>query len=435
MDESGSPVTPRSSTRRAAVTAAVLLRRAAKVYDAPTSPLPAAARQAWGGGFVGGGTWMRLTLERLRGRPLPATALPLGRLGLMKYGLAALVAALPVVLSLASGWLWLALLSVPAFYAVEAQMVFLFPLALDGEARPLVASRAWTVRAGGTAAVMWVVLPLAVTMLGGGFVGRGFVRSWCLGCLAICLWYEELRTNPAPEARRRWLEVCATGPLLVREERIDGLGLAAPVRLLYASDLHLGGLGSARVADQVIEAARRSVPHAIILGGDLADSRSGLAVLQDCVRQMRAVAPVWAVAGNHDEAVGVDLVRSAVEVGGGGWLQGGWTEGVAPGLRLEGGLQSGDDFIGVRVLCGHDPAVYLEAIAAGYRLVLAGHLHGGQWVLLRWRGRLYPGALVYRWNGLRFFAAGATLLVSRGAADTLPIRWNCPREVLLCVLH
>ena len=28
--------------------------------------------------------------------------------------------------------------------------------------------------------------------------------------------------------------------------------------------------------------------------------------------------------------------------------------------------------------------------------------------------------------------AGAVMLVSRGVADTLPFRFNCPREVLLC---
>ncbi len=417
------------------ITAADLLRRAAAVYDAPASPLPAAARAAWRGGFAGGGAWMRLALEQLRGRPLPGAARPLGRLGLVKYGLAGAAAAVPLAAALVCGWPWLAVLCVPAFYAVEAQMVFLFPLALDGHARPLLAGRAWTIRAGGTVAVLRVVLPLALTMLGGGLVGRGFVRSWCLGCLAVCLWYEGLRTAPAPEARRPRLEVGASGALLVREEVVAGLGLAAPVRLLYASDLHLGALGSARVAVQVVEAARRSAPDAIVLGGDLADARRGLPRLRDCVRLLAVLAPVWAVAGNHDEAVGLGLVRGAVESGGGRWLHGGRAEGIAAGLRLDGGLADGDDFAGARVLCGHDPAVYPRAAEAGYRLVLAGHLHGGQWVLLRRRGRLYPGALVYRWNGLRFSEGGATLLVSRGAADTLPLRWNCPREVLLCVLR
>jgi hypothetical protein len=120
-------------------------------------------------------------------------------LGAVKYGLA-LAAALPVALAALLSGVWPLLpLSVAAFYAVEAQLVFLFPLALDGAAGPYREARRWTVRAGGTLAVLRVVLPLAAVMLLGGFAGRGFVRCWCLGCLAVCLWYEGLRTAAGPE--------------------------------------------------------------------------------------------------------------------------------------------------------------------------------------------------------------------------------------------
>ena len=66
----------------------------------------------------------------------------------------------------------------------------------------------------------------------------------------------------------------------------------------------------------------------------------------------------------------------------------------------------------------------------GFDLTLSGHLHGGQFVFYEHGGRLYPGAFAYRWNGLRFQENGSTLLVSRGVRDTLPFRWNCPREVI-----
>jgi hypothetical protein len=84
------------------------------------------------------------------------------------------------------------------FYLVEAQMVFLFPLALDGSAHPIRESLVWTRAAGGTIPVMLTVMQLAAVMLFGGFFGRGFVRSWCLGCLAVVLWYEALRRHYAP---------------------------------------------------------------------------------------------------------------------------------------------------------------------------------------------------------------------------------------------
>jgi hypothetical protein len=171
-----------------------LLRRAAAVYDEPGSPLPTAARQAAGGGFGAGAEWMRLALEQHRGAPVePRPGVNFGLLGGTKYAAAAAAAGACGLAAWWAGWPSAAVLAVPAFYAAEAQAVFLFPVALDGDPRPLRAARRLTARAGGTLRVMAVVMPLAATMLAGGFLGRGFVRSWCLGCLAVCVWYEQLR--------------------------------------------------------------------------------------------------------------------------------------------------------------------------------------------------------------------------------------------------
>jgi hypothetical protein len=48
------------------------------------------------------------------------------------------------------------------------------------------------------------------------------------------------------------------------------------------------------------------------------------------------------------------------------------------------------------------------------------------------RRRHYPGAWFYRWNGLRFTRRNSVMLVSRGLRDVVPVRVNCPREVILC---
>jgi predicted MPP superfamily phosphohydrolase len=86
------------------------------------------------------------------------------------------------------------------------------------------------------------------------------------------------------------------------------------------------------------------------------------------------------------------------------------------------------------MLCTHHPGEFPAAVTAGYALVFAGHLHGGQCVLATRGGRLYPAAWIYRWHGLRFTEGTAVMLVSRGAGDTLPVRFNCPREVILCTI-
>jgi predicted MPP superfamily phosphohydrolase len=223
-------------------------------------------------------------------------------------------------------------------------------------------------------------------------------------------------------------EFGAFGPLFIRRERVVW-DLPAPVRLLYASDLHLGYWWTSPVCESLLDAARAARPDLVLLGGDLVDGSWALPRLSGLVAALAGVAPVWAVPGNHDDYVGTAAVRRAVVSAGGHWLA---EEPVEGPVRIEGAVNYSTSR--GRILCGHDPAVFPEAVAAGYGLVLAGHLHGGQCVLATRRGRQYPAAWLHRWHGLRFEEGGATLLVSRGAADTLPFRFNCPREVILCEL-
>ncbi len=211
--------------------------------------------------------------------------------------------------------------------------------------------------------------------------------------------------------------------LVVREERVR---VGARARLLYASDLHLGLPWTRRAAVLLAEVTASAQPDAVLLGGDLLQRGAGLADLEALVRKLGEYAPVAAVPGNHDVAVGRERVRAAVVDGGGHWLP------DAPlavaDVQIAGRVSSGS---GAHVLCAHDPAVWPHARAAGHTLTLAGHLHGCQVRLATRRGREYPGAWFYRWNGPRFESDGATLLVSRGAADGLPVRWDCPHDVLL----
>ena len=71
-------------------------------------------------------------------------------------------------------------------------------------------------------------------------------------------------------------------------------------------------------------------------------------------------------------------------------------------------------------------------VNSGYDLVLAGHLHGCQVVAFEYRDRLFPGAVFYPYCYLSHQYGSTRLVVSRGVSDLVPIRWRCPREVVLC---
>ena len=232
--------------------------------------------------------------------------------------------------------------------------------------------------------------------------------------------------------RSRRLEIGLTHALHVREERLSPGADAC--RLLYVSDIHLRNGRSDTLCRQVVDAATRCGPDVVLLGGDLVDRRSELSQVSALVGMLRDVAPVLAIGGNHDRQIGMDRVRDAVMQGGGQWIH----EGIA---RITHGGRviavSGPDAAlrtdgHVRVLCAHDPRIWKTSRDAGYTLVLAGHLHGCQLVAWEYRDRLFPGAIVYPYCFLSHQRGPTRLVVSRGVSDLVPVRWRCPREVVLC---
>jgi len=228
------------------------------------------------------------------------------------------------------------------------------------------------------------------------------------------------------------MEVGLNQALHVREERLSMRPDAC--RLLYVSDIHLRNGRSDRLCRQVVDAATRCSPDAVLLGGDLVDRPSELSRLSQLVGKLRDLAPVLAIGGNHDRQVGMGRVREAVVHGGGQWIHDGIAR-LTHGRRViaVSGPETAVRADGhIRVLCAHNPRIWKTAGDAGYDLVLAGHLHGCQLVACEYRDRLFPGALFYPYCFLSHQRGSTRLVVSRGVTDLLPIRWRCPREVVLC---
>lgn len=144
-----------------------------------------------------GARWMRHALEIERG-PFAGGATParVARLVALKYALCTAAALVPIGLALASGHAWWALGAPAAFYLVECPLVFVVPAALIGAERPFRASRERVRAAGGVTRALPAVLLIALEMVTGSLFGRGVRRSWCVGCLAVVVWFA--RGSPAP---------------------------------------------------------------------------------------------------------------------------------------------------------------------------------------------------------------------------------------------
>ncbi len=241
-----------------------------------------------------------------------------------------------------------------------------------------------------------------------------------------------------------------------------GYPILYSIRLLYVSDLHLSPWNaSSRAVSQILELVRQIQPDYLLLGGDLLDSKFSLPVLSRLVSESVQVCPVLVISGNHDRWLQGALLFEAVVQAGGTWL--GEPFVTPQGLSLISELwiwsNSSQCLPCNTLLVTHNPSVFPLALKCSVPLTLAGHLHGCQliawerdegsrrlvrswlpWLHPRPLGRYcYPGAWFFTYNGWQFVATSPTgqdchMIVSTGVNDPLPIRYGCPRDVLLIEL-
>lgn len=364
------------------------------------------------------------------------------RNGLIKYGVCSGLALLAGILASFAHPISGILVGPFVFYAVEAQSVFLFPESLLSQRAPWASSRRLTAASGGTLRVMCQVLPLAVGMLTAGYFQTGWVRGWCTGCLAVLIWHRQVRLS-----EKRWtedrtklprLEIGPVNPILIRRE-IAALPQSICFKVMWISDLHWNGGKDCGCLMSLLEIARNERPTVVILGGDLVERRRALPLIRKLVRHLSRVAYCIVLPGNHDRRWLLDLIEITRSEGG-HWLP----EHSESRVQLPDGLQllidGGQGSANhpgpkIRLVCLHDPAG-IERVRTSREpaFALAGHLHGGQWVMAERGRRLYPAAWVYPHAVERGQFRNFDLIVGRGLGDTLPLRWRCPREVVILEL-
>jgi len=90
-----------------------------------------------------------------------------------------------------------------------------------------------------------------------------------------------------------------------------------------------------------------------------------------------------------------------------------------------------------RVVVSHDPDVFsFWPAELRLDLMLSGHTHGGQAHLPLLGPPFVPSQFGFRYLAGHIHDGDRQLYVSRGVgAITAPIRWRCPPEVTLVVLH
>jgi uncharacterized protein len=254
-------------------------------------------------------------------------------------------------------------------------------------------------------------------------------------------------------------------PVALRRTIIDVpiAGLALELEgytIAVLSDLHYGGtIMPARLIDRAVDLANEVSPNLVVLLGDYALSHSmartvsrwlyewALPRMTGSLRRLHAPDGILAILGNHDydydasktaewlrsmgarvlvnECIVIEQSDARLAVGG----VDDWTHGT---IDPHGGCASLAPDI-PRIVLSHNPDGAMElASNARVDLVLAGHTHGGQ-IVLPWIGAPARHCTVCDAHSASGWVprAPVPLYVTTGVGVLLPLRINCPAEVLI----
>lgn len=223
----------------------------------------------------------------------------------------------------------------------------------------------------------------------------------------------------------------------------EALPGAAPLRIAFFSDLHSHRDHFRRV----IEEARAAKPDLILFGGDFVFAisrfnRTRWAV--EGLRELRGIAPVYAILGNQDyemlpqverifATAGVPILRNQAvdrQVPGGATIRL-----VGLGDHIEGDedpdtcLSRGQEDEKPVLLLSHDPESRHALREYDWNLMLCGHTHGGQCAI-----PFTKHYLCFRSDmpcGLYDFDGGRRIYVSKGIGGSMGMRFFCKPELVI----
>jgi predicted MPP superfamily phosphohydrolase len=278
--------------------------------------------------------------------------------------------------------------------------------------------------------------------------GRGGQFSKLRGLAETALGVVYARDWPA----RVWNRVPAATRVRRVEQAIDvGRPGRAPLRLAFASDLHIGPLTPPRLLDEAFAALAAWSPDVLLLGGDyvfLDVTRAMAQRLTELVAMVPARTKL-AVLGNHDLWTDHAVIERALERGGVRVLVNESVRLPAPhdDVAIVGvdepwsgspdpkrAFAAADPEAPVRIALAHAPEGIPMISGRGARLMLCGHTHGGQVALPSGPvvvhgpyGRKYPSGL--------YDVGGMQVYVSRGLGTVdVPLRVYAAAEVALFTL-
>lgn len=228
-------------------------------------------------------------------------------------------------------------------------------------------------------------------------------------------------------------------------------------RILQLSDYHNDTIPG------LLEAVRSEEPDIIVTTGDMADDEGSYMSAVRLFRQLSEIAPSFAVSGNHEvwrsdyedfvkasTDAGVRFLRDSTDIISCGDAQIALSgaedpfsrDGSTMRLHAEQSIEKINiDKSVYNILLFHRANMFDIIRDKGFDLILAGHMHGGQFRLPSGRGLLSPKSglgsnapvLLPKYFAGRFEFADTTMIVNRGLGNpmVIPRLFNRPEVTLI----
>ena len=225
---------------------------------------------------------------------------------------------------------------------------------------------------------------------------------------------------------------------LVRKEQLPLHRGQEMLRIGHVSDIHTKWSG--KKLEYLYRLLDENKPDLICFTGDYYDTAKGLELFFDFLHALCDQSTCILISGNHEGWFGLrdryilklSQISNAINLNNSDYSV---TSKRGFDYRFSSKSKSVDRNShqdSKAILLRHNPEHIRQSSVFGFDLILAGHLHGGQFVLRHLSdGRLFPGCLLYKYCVDRITINGTTLIVSRGIGDTIPLRFNCPYELVL----
>ncbi len=217
------------------------------------------------------------------------------------------------------------------------------------------------------------------------------------------------------------------------------------------SDIHSGMYMLEEDMLKYTEAVNNLGADMIFIPGDFVTSKdSEILPLTKALAGLKSKYGTYTCLGNHDFFANPDYITERVRGSGMKVLRNETDELEINGARLMiSGVDDGRhaNFSKVayeatslnttRILLCHKPYFFERAVAGRFDLMVSGHTHGGQIVLVDLLGvKITPAALASPYISGRYKMGDSLMYVSRGIGTVgLPIRVNCPPEITLFTLR